>query len=252
MVGNRAEYDKMAAAEPLHWWYTTLHGQVLKTLQKHFNYKRDIALLDAGCGTGGLMLHLKMQGYTNMQGFDVSADALAHCSKRGLKVNYLALEDVGGYYRPDSLDAIVCCDALYFLDFHQQQKALAGFASMLKSGGLLLLNLPALDIFSGMHDITVGIKKRYHHAMLQQLLPPQLGLSPITFRYWPVLLSPVIALARRRQRKVIQSGAANMVSDIQLPGGAINVMLKAMLAIEMQLPAVVNFGSSLFVTAIKK
>ncbi|HLP20831.1 MAG TPA: class I SAM-dependent methyltransferase [Chitinophagales bacterium] len=252
MLGNRAEYDKMAAAETTHWWYTTLHGQVLKNLQRHFNFKKDIALLDAGCGTGGLMLYLKQQGYTNTQGFDISDDALTHCRKRNLMVSRLGLQQVGDFYKPQSVDAIICCDALYFLDFEQQQKVLQYFAAMLKPKGLLLLNLPALDVFSGTHDISVGIKKRYHHAMLYQLLPAHLGLSSITFRYWPVAVSPVIALARARQRKKMNERASSAVSDVSLPGLAVNTLLKVILATEMQLPPVINFGSSLFVEVIKK
>ncbi|HLP53262.1 MAG TPA: class I SAM-dependent methyltransferase [Chitinophagales bacterium] len=252
MLGNRAEYDKMAAAESMHWWYSTLHGLVLKTLQRHFQHKKDIALLDAGCGTGWLMLYLKQQGYTNMQGFDISEHALEHCGKRGLMVNRLGLQQVGDFYKPQSVDAIICCDALYFLDFQQQKKTLEHFAAILKPKGLLLLNLPALDVFSGTHDISVGIKKRYHHSVLQQLLPPYLGLSSATFRYWPVALSPVIALARARQRKKMNEGVGSAVSDVNLPAVGVNMLLKAILKIEMKLPPVINFGSSLFVAYVKE
>ena len=75
MLGNKDEYDRMAEAEGKHWWYRSLHERVLRTIQKQFA-SRDIDILDAGCGTGGLLSYLRDNGFTNLQGFDISEFAV--------------------------------------------------------------------------------------------------------------------------------------------------------------------------------
>ena len=88
MIGKRHEYDIMAAVESQHWWYKTLHSQVIQAIQKYSNVQQHLnhlqhihgtqqisdsapfndsqliiaernnklSILDAGCGTGGLLM----------------------------------------------------------------------------------------------------------------------------------------------------------------------------------------------------
>src|SRR2546430_15980279 len=49
-------------------------------LGPHLPADRGAAILDVGCGFGGLLMHLRDRGYTNLSGVDVSPEpgALAH------------------------------------------------------------------------------------------------------------------------------------------------------------------------------
>src|SRR6478672_8830430 len=49
-----AEYDRMDAAESSMWWYRALHRRLIAALADAGG-----AVLDAGCGTGGLLAHLR-------------------------------------------------------------------------------------------------------------------------------------------------------------------------------------------------
>ena len=247
MLANKSEYDKMAAAEGRYWWYATLHNLIYSAIRNRFT-SRDIAILDAGCGTGGLMLYLAKRGYAQIKGFDVSDYAIAHCRSKGLDVLQASLTDVASVYAGQQFDVITCCDTLYFLQTEQQKKVLVQLYSMLHPGGLLILNLPALELFSGIHDISVGIGKRYHHHMLPALLPA----SGYSYRYWPVCLSPFIAIARYRQRLHIARGGFQINSDVAQPGAVINSLLRFALRVEITLPAIIPFGSSLFVVLRKQ
>lgn len=247
MLSSGHEYDKMAASEVQHWWYITLHCQIYSTIKNRVA-SRNVDILDAGCGTGGLMQYLAKRGYAQVKGFDVSDYAIAHCRSKGLDVLQASLTDVAGVYAGQQFDVITCCDALYFLQTEQQKEVLVQLCRMLRPGGLLILNLPALELFSGIHDISVGIGKRYHHRMLPALLPA----SSYSYRYWPVCLSPFIAIARYRQRLRMASGGFQINSDVTQPGAVINSVLRLALRLEITLPAIIPFGSSLFVVLGKQ
>ena len=73
------EYYKMAEVEMNHWWYKSLHFQVLQQLMIKSKSKK-IKILDAGCGSGGLMKYLEARGYENMKGFDISDEAVNLCN----------------------------------------------------------------------------------------------------------------------------------------------------------------------------
>ena len=62
MINNKKEYLKMDEVESKHWWYVSLHYLTLKAIQNKFNFL-DVSILDAGCGTGGLLSFLKRKKY---------------------------------------------------------------------------------------------------------------------------------------------------------------------------------------------
>ena len=102
----------MAKVEKSHWWYRTLHNLVLDTLKSHFDSK-EIRLVDAGCGTGGLIQKLTTAGYVNATGFDISEHAIAWGERRGLPVTTWSLTDLGSFNAPEQYDAIISNDTLY-------------------------------------------------------------------------------------------------------------------------------------------
>ena len=71
----------MYELESTHWWFRSLHELVLGYLDK--SRKKNINILDAGCGTGRLMFQMKSLG--EITGFDFRDTALSYCRKRGLK-----------------------------------------------------------------------------------------------------------------------------------------------------------------------
>jgi len=65
MIGKPSEYAIMHQSETELWWYKYLHDRALRSIAKHFGSQKSISVLDAGCGTGGLLLQLKTIGYSN-------------------------------------------------------------------------------------------------------------------------------------------------------------------------------------------
>lgn len=66
-------------------------------LQQHLP-RKNIRILDIGCGLGDQLRGFAQEGYTQLQGVDISADAVDYCLKTGLRVEQInCIQDyVGG------------------------------------------------------------------------------------------------------------------------------------------------------------
>ena len=113
MLGQREEYIKMANVELHHWWYQTLHQKVLDAIRT-YAISSDPHIMDAGCGTGGMITRLRENGYSKIQGFDLSQDAVGICRKKNILIDQENLCNVGQHYPPTSVDVIISNDTLYF------------------------------------------------------------------------------------------------------------------------------------------
>ena len=248
MLNRHEEYQKMNEVENTLWWYRCLHSLVTSNIQ---TLPKDTKILDAGCGTGGLLLYLHQKGYTNMTGFDLSQDAIHFAKSKLLPIdkqivlfqhNLVNPIDKGGEY----FDVIISNDTLYYFSVEEQKKILIQFHHKLSKNGLVILNLPAFDVFSGIHDDAVGIRMRFSKKNLKAIVDPDL-FDIVNLRYWPMLLSPIIYLVRLMQRRKKQSGNYEVVSDVNTPPKLINDALFFLTQFETFLDLPFSIGSSLFV-----
>lgn len=250
MLDREKEYIKMAEVERNHWWYRNLHHLVLDTIKNRFD-SRDIAIIDAGCGTGGLLLFLKDKEYSNVMGFELSSYAVDICRTKGLNVVQYDLSRISELYPPDHADVIISNDTFYFFDMEWCAKIIKQCYQVLRPNGLLILNLPACNAFRGIHDISVGIKHRFTKNDVCILFSN--GKFNIIKRiYWPFLLSPIIYLKRLRQRiKMRINPSFEVCSDIDMPRGFLNSFLAGITSLENRIFPVKPFGSSIFLVAQK-
>ena len=164
------------------WWYRALHLRVLDAL--HRRPGAPGALLDAGCGTGGLLRRLAGKSTRALVGLDFNPEAARRAGAKsgalttGGDANRLPFADA-------SFGALVSLDVLCHRAL-DPAAALAEFHRVLKPGGALVLNLPAFDWLHSAHDIRVHNARRF---------------TAIETRYWNALLLPLMIL----QRKVLKS-----------------------------------------------
>lgn len=239
-----AEYDLMHAVEDGHWWYSVLRGLVDEALVGRL--PAAARLLDAGCGTGGMLAYLqKRTADMELSGVDAAEQAVRYCQQRGLAavqqgwVEALPFAD-------DAFDAVLCLDVLYHSDVHEQQ-ALAELARVLRPQGLLLLNLPAFSVLRGAHDAAVGGARRYEAGQVRALLSRS-SLAVEKIHYWNAWLCLPLLVWRQLSR-LTKSTASDL--------GCAPVWMNRMLACAGRLDAglcrflQVPFGSSVFAVARK-
>ncbi len=247
MIDKEEEYQRMYAVEQTLWWYRILHGKVLRQVRKA-GQPGTLNILDAACGTGGLMSFLKENGYTALTGFDYAGHALTRAAERGLQVHFGDLRKVEAFRPEERYDVICCNDALYFLSDDEIVRALQAFRKRLTANGRILINIHAFEAFSGTHDIAVGSVRRFTARDFRKYTEAA-GLQIACQTYWPFCLSLPIYIVRSWQRFRIRNGAYHNrkpASDVQDPGGFINRVLYALVRVEEKLLPRAPFGSSLF------
>ncbi len=250
MIGLRAEYEKMFRVERQLWWYRHLHERVLAEITNRFGTRRDLKILDAGCGTGGLLDFLRQRGYAELQGIDGSADAVAFCLERGLPVDLVDLTQLSTYRSDEAdLDIIVCNDVFCYFDEIALPTLLHELARRLKPGGLFLSNNNAFAVFRGEHDLAVGSMRRFVRADFSKVAPAA-GLKIQQSMYWSFLLSPLILAVRQWQALTLRlkPGTDMPASDIDVPAAWLNEALYRLVQLEGRLLPRTPFGSSLFLT----
>lgn len=162
-----AEYQQMAVAEELHWWYAGLHDLILRIVRAETaTLKRPMDILDAGCGTG--RLGQLLQSFGNVTGCDIHPLALEAAASRGIRTlrRDLAADGLGDR----QYDLITCVDVLYHRAVADEQAALRNLHRALRPGGLLILHLPAFEMLRGAHDLAVHTRRRYRRGEMVRLL----------------------------------------------------------------------------------
>ncbi|UTA66235.1 bifunctional 2-polyprenyl-6-hydroxyphenol methylase/3-demethylubiquinol 3-O-methyltransferase UbiG [Emticicia sp. 21SJ11W-3] len=254
MLSSRQEYQIMYEAEGQLWWYKILHEKILNTISSKFADNKKIKILDAGCGTGGLMQLLIKHGYVNIEGFDFSDDAVDFCKERKLNVQKIDLTDFNTEFADASFDVIINDDVLYQFEDEVIVKAIKNMERKLKPEGILISNNNAFQIFYGTHDKAVGGVKRFTKSDFEKYLLPT-NLKIIHHTYWSLLLSPLILgvrLLQQFQLKFNLIDRTDIKSDVSVPGNFLNNALYKIVKLEEQLFRRGIFGSSLFLIMVKK
>ncbi|MFZ2276567.1 MAG: class I SAM-dependent methyltransferase [Prosthecobacter sp.] len=242
------EYDLMRAVEDRHWWYAVLRSQVLHALAGRLPPRG--RLLDAGCGTGGMLGFL--QGRIcdlNVAGVDAAEEAVRHCQQRGLST--VLLGSVEALPHADAaFDAVLSLDVLYHSGVIEK-RALEEMGRVLRPGGLLVLNLPAFEGLRGSHDVAVSGARRYGACQVRALLE-HASFTVETIHYWNAWLFLPL-LAWRHLSRLKKEPAAAGESDLKLTPRWMNSLLAGVgkldagLCRELRVP----FGSSVFAVARK-
>lgn len=221
---ERAQYEVMFRREERHWWYAGMRRTALAVLEEALGGRRDVRVLDAGCGTGGTTVRLARFG--RVYGVDLIWEAVAPAKRRGLGVAQGSLERLP--FGDASFGAVTCFEVVYHLGVGDDVRALAELRRVLAPGGVLLLRVPAHDWLRGAHDRLVHTRHRYGRGELRQKLADA-GFRVERLSWANTLLFPAAAAKRLLERPAEGETAE---PDLWQPPGLVNAALEGLLAWE--------------------
>ena len=254
MLINYDEYQMMYKAEEKLWWYKILHEKVLSVIIEKFGENKQINILDAGCGTGGLMSFLIRNDYTNIQGFDFSEDAVSFCKERNLNVQQIDITDFESLFGNNEFDVIINNDVVYQFENTIIQKIFFTFQNKINETGIIITNNNAFNVFYGTHDIAVGGKQRFTLSNFENILKT-LSLKIVYHSYWSLVLAPLILAVRIFQQIQLKLNLINMKnikSDVNIPSDFMNSLFYKAVKFEEKILKKGFFGSSLFMVLQQK
>lgn len=245
------EHDAMFESETVLWWYVALREYVLDWLRLSDTMPRAVlTMLDAGCGTGGMLERLMLYG--TAIGIDLAPHAVRIARERR---NCLVAQGslVALPFPDETFDAAVSLDVLSDAGVAIEAAALDELCRVLRPGGRLLLNVPAFSSLAGEHDVAVRTARRYTTKEARVLVEAH-GFHVERCSYWNMALVPAVWLVRRfSRRKPLDAATAH--SDITPPAAPVNRTLLGIARLERRLLHRVPrlpFGSSLLILARKE
>jgi SAM-dependent methyltransferase len=245
---ERAEYERMHVVEDRMWWFSGLRVLAEQQLAKALGRAGAAAgpVLDAGCGTGGMLARMgaSVAGHATFGlEFDDAAAGLA-AAKSGRpvvvgSVGEMPFADNGlaGYL---SLD-VLCHQAV------EPDGALAEARRCLGPGSVAVFNLPAYRWLLSAHDRRVHNVRRFHRNEAGALLARH-GFRVLRSTYWNTLLFPLMLLHR------LLLNDASDHSDVRNFPRGLDMLFSAVLAFERRIITTginLPFGGSLLVVAAR-
>lgn len=239
------EYETLFKVEEKYWWFVGQQSLVKKFLNKNYAGRKDLSLLDVGCGTG-ITLSL-LSKYGTAQGMDIAGEAVAFCQKRGFAITTSDVMNIN--FENDSFDVVTMLGVFYHKNVVDDLKGLQEIYRILKPGGRILFIDCAMPCLYGKHDIAFhGIRRYTKNELQEKMLKTGFILEKIS--YYNTLLFPLVYL-KRKLEKLSRAPAKSEVSEEINP--LLNLILTKIYSAELSLLEYVSlpFGVNIMVIARK-
>lgn len=236
----------MHAVEDSMWWYRGLRILAAQLLVRVLG-RSSVAgpVLDAGCGTGGMLRVLgpDVAGRPTLGlDFDAAAATLA-VAKSGRPVVSGSVDEMP--LGTGSLAGYVSLDVLCHATVNPA-RALAEAHRCLGPGAFAVFNLPAYKWLFSAHDRRVHNVRRFTRGQAHVLLKGH-GFRIVRSSYWNTLLFPVMLLHRLVERDDAESDVREYPRWLDMLFAAALAVERAAILAGLNLP----FGGSLIVVAAR-
>jgi SAM-dependent methyltransferase len=235
---ERIEYERMHAVEDRMWWYRGLRALVVQELSRALARAERGPVLDAGCGTGGMLARLGSEAFGVE--YDPIAASLAG-AKSGRPVACGSVNEMP--LGPAVLAGYVSLDVLCHGGVDPERAAREAHRC-LKPGAVALFNLPAYGWLLSAHDRRVHNVRRFTRGQALALLAG-CGFKVLKASYWNTLLFPLMLLHRLTERADAESDVRDFPRWLDAAFSAALTAERTVIGAGIPLP----FGGSLLIVA---
>ena len=239
--------DLTSRVEETHFWFRGFRRFIAPAIGEMAGMRRDLQLLDCGCGTGHNLATL-LRPYGRAFGFDLTPGGLLRAHAAGFP---LARADMAAIpFQSARFDLVTSFDVMQYVA--DDYAVMREMARVLKPGGALVVTAAALDVLRGGHAGTWPEVRRYTDARMRAIVE-NAGMKVHRLTYLFASLFPAMLAVRALRRDQRAASAAGEDWEMRVPAAPINTALTWMLsgeaAISRRIPMPV--GSSVLVVARK-
>ena len=221
------DYELLYQLEENFWWFAAMR-EITDAVAGSELQKKNLRILDAGCGSGFTLAHYAKRDSCDIYGMDISDDALEWVRKRGFwKVAQGSVTDIP--YRSETFDIVFSLDVLQQLRPDTSADALREMHRVLKPGGLLFIRVAAFEWLRSSHDDDIRSMHRFSRDELARKLRDA-GYKVERISYANSFLFPVVVIRRLLKRAGI--GGGTDVKPLPRGLGWIDSIFRAILASE--------------------
>src|SRR5687768_17448243 len=196
---NADEYRKLAAVEDRMWYFRSLHRHVARELLSE-GLAPAADVLDAGCGTGGLILrareHLPATHWCGIDFMPLACQLARERCGPGVEIHEASITALP--FANASFDAVVSADVISQVT--NPEAAFAEFFRVLRPGGIVFINVAAYMWMWSYHDDAAQTKHRYTRREVAVLLRDA-GFAAERLTHWNALPFPAIWAKRKLFRR---------------------------------------------------
>lgn len=241
---DRQMYEAHDKLEATHWWFVARARIIMSLLQRALPRTAGTPrILDLGCGTGGMLMHLRTIG--TAAGVDASPEAVAIArEKTGTDVRLGALPDDVPFER-GTFDVVTVLDVIEHVA--DDVGSLRTTYEMLRPGGLMVCTVPAHQYLWSEHDVLNEHKRRYSKHQLRARIRDT-GYAVRLLSYYNMFFYPPVAALRLMRRNRTENKP-----QLGIVPGPINALFTGLFAAEKHLLTIASLpiGVSLIAIAQK-
>jgi len=196
---NIEEYERMFRLEDTYWWFVSRRRLIVGLVKRVFPDRKDLAILDIGCGTGATSRELRPFG--TVISVDFTREALRFARMKGC--HPLCQADAHRLpFADETFDLVVAMDIMEHLDDDRQ--ALKECFRVLQPGGKAILTVPAHMTLWSEHDVALHHRRRYERREFAKRLQ-ETGWRIARLSFTLMLFYPPIWAYRKIQQRLYPS-----------------------------------------------
>lgn len=173
--------------------------EIKKVIDRHVKSDKKSKILDIGCGYGAYLEELKLSGYENVEGVDISSEQVEAARKKGLKDVHEG--DALSFVRKkkdNSIDVVLLIDIIEHMEVEEMFSIMDEVCRVLRKGGECVIHVPNAQGIFGMRirygDLTH--ERAFSPKSIQQLLRTT-GFTNVSIFEDKPIVHGIPSLARR-------------------------------------------------------
>ena len=233
-----------------HFWFQWRLMAMLRQFRRlNVPMNEELKVLEVGSGTG--LLRTQVESATNwiVDGADLNVHALSQARRsRGKNMLYDVLDEYALFV--EAYDIVIVFDILEHID--NTKPFLTSVLRHVAPGGLVLLNVPALQTFYSTYDESMGHIRRYEKKTLSKEFK-DLNFEIEDMCYWGMSMLPLLVV-RKLMMTAKQTNPETIKAGFSFPGvfGSFpHVVLRAIARMETTMFSKPPLGTSLLMVGRK-